>query len=157
MLIRTDELRRFWRHYLGQSLLATVAVLIVLAILRLEHAVITASIGSTAFIVFAMPRALTANARNVVGGHATGFVCGVVFALASEWLGMPDILGYACAVGLSIFVMVVTDTEHPPASGTALGIAMTGLSLDVTLTVFTSILLLAFIHFLLRPYLHDLV
>jgi CBS-domain-containing membrane protein len=124
-----DKFRLHWKNYVFQSLFATVAVFVVLYFLTLQNAVIIASIGATAFIVFAMPKALTANARNVIGGHV---------------------------VGLSIFTMVVTDTEHPPASGTALGVAITGVHPNVLITVVLSIVLLSLIHHFFKPYLRDL-
>ena len=46
-----------------QSILATLSVFIVLYFLSLQHAVIIASIGATAFIVFAMPDNITAQAK----------------------------------------------------------------------------------------------
>jgi hypothetical protein len=52
--------------------------------------------------------------------------------------------------------MVVIDMEHPPASGTALGIAITGIRLDVSVTVIISIILLSLIHRFFKPYLRDL-
>jgi CBS-domain-containing membrane protein len=124
-----DKFRLHWKNYVFQSLFATVAVFVVLYFLTLQNAVIIASIGATAFIVFAMPKALTANARNFIGGHV---------------------------VGLSIFTMVVTDTEHPPASGTALGVAITGVHPNVLITVVLSIVLLSLIHHFFKPYLRDL-
>ena len=68
-----DEFRQFWRNYVLQSVLATLSVFIVLYFLSLQNAVIIASIGATAFIVFAMPDNITAQARNVIGGHLLVF------------------------------------------------------------------------------------
>jgi len=59
-------------------------------------------------------------------------------------------------VGLSIFTMVVTDTEHPPAAGTALGVAITGMSPNVLVAVLLSIVLLSLMHRFFKPYLRDL-
>lgn len=63
---------------------------------------------------------------------------------------------YSLAVGASIFIMVVTDTEHPPASGTALGVAMTGITLNVLIVVIVSVIIFAVIHRMCKPYLKDL-
>ena len=68
-----DEFRQFWKHYVLQSILATLSVFIVLYFLSLQHAVIIALIGATVFIVFAMPDNITAQARNVIGGHLLVF------------------------------------------------------------------------------------
>ena len=69
-----EEFRRYWKHYVFQCLLATFVVFIVLLALSLKNAVIISSIGATAFIIFAMPKMVTANPRNVIGGHATGLI-----------------------------------------------------------------------------------
>ena len=151
-----DEFRLHWRNYVFQSLFATVAVFVVLYFLTLQNAVIIASIGATAFIVFAMPKALTANARNVIGGHVVGLFWGFVFSLIPHATLFGSLFCYSAAVGLSIFTMVVTDTEHPPASGTALGVAITGMHPNVLVTVVLSIVLLSLIHHFFKPYLRDL-
>jgi len=150
------EFRTFWKNYVFQSLFATLAIFIVLLFLSLQHAVIIASIGATTFIVFAMPKNITAQPRNVVGGHLVGLTCGSLCALIPHQTFLHSILIYSLAVGLSIFIMVVTDTEHPPASGTALGVAMRGFSPDVIIAVVTSVTVLALIHHLLKRYLRDL-
>ena len=152
-----DEVRLHWRNYVFQSALAAAAIFLVLLVLSLqEAAVVVASIGATAFIVFAMPNSITAQPRNVIGGHFVGMMSGALFASLAHPLALKSIVMFPLAVGLSVFVMVVTDTEHPPASGTALGVAMTGLSLDVALAVATSAVVLSLIHHLLGAHLRDL-
>ena len=151
-----DEFRLHWKNYVFQSLFATFAVFVVLYFLTLQNAVIIASIGATAFIVFAMPKALTANARNVIGGHVVGLFWGFVFSVIPHPTMFGGLVCYSAAVGLSIFTMVVTDTEHPPASGTALGVAITGMHPDVLIAVILSIVLLSLIHHFFKPYLRDL-
>lgn len=69
-----EKFRRYWKHYVFQCLLATFVVFIVLLALSLKNAVIISSIGATAFIIFAMPKMMTANPRNVIGGQATGLI-----------------------------------------------------------------------------------
>lgn len=126
-------------------------------LLEMEHVVITASIASSVFIVFAMPQAITAKARNLIGGHMIGLLSGSLFGLVSHpTMFLSDVL-YALSVGCAIFLMVVTDTEHPPAAGTALGVVLIGFSLNLLLSIITSIVLLALVHRLLRSSLMDLV
>ena len=151
-----DEWRQFWRHYVLQSILATLSVFIVLYFLSLQNAVIIASIGATAFIVFAMPDNVTAQARNVIGGQLVGLLYGFLFSLIPQPSLIYSIIAYSLAVGATIFTMVVTDTEHPPAAGTALGVAMTGISLDVFIAVISSIILLSLIHRFFRSHMKDL-
>ena len=139
-----------------QSLLATLSVFIVLYFLSLQHAVIIASIGATAFIVFAMPDSITAQTRNVIGGQLVGLFCGFLFSLVPQPALIYSIITYSFAVGVTIFAMVVTDMEHPPAAGTALGVAMTGISFDVFIAVVMSIIMLSLIHKFFKPYIRDL-
>ena len=148
--------RTLWKNYVLQSFLATLAMSIVLMFLSIEHAVIVASIGATSFIVFAMPRSVTARPRNVIGGHMIGLLCGSVSTLIPHPPSI-NVIMYSIAVGLSIFLMIITNTEHPPASGTALGVAINGFHPNVALAVIVSAVTLSAIHYSLRKYLKDLV
>jgi len=150
------ELRLHWRHYIFQSGLATLVIAIVLLSLRLQNAVVIASIGATAFIVFAMPKNATAKGRNVVGGNMVGLICGSLRALLPHNTFLISILVYSLAVGLSIFIMVLTDTEHPPASGVALGVAMSGFSMHAAIAVVTSAVMLSLVHHFFKEHLRDL-
>ena len=151
-----EEFRRYWKHYVFQCLLATFVVFIVLLALSLKNAVIISSIGATAFIIFAMPKMVTANPRNVIGGHATGLIIGSLCFLIPHSTVFYAALSYSLAVGLVIFIMVVTDTEHPPAAATALGFAMSGFSLSTAIALISSILVLPFVHYFFRHHLKDL-
>ncbi len=150
------EFRQHWKNYALQSILATVAIFIVLYFLSLEHAVIIASIGATTFIIFAMPDNITAQPRNVIGGHLVGLLFGFLFSLFPHSGMICAILAYALAVGASIFTMVVVDMEHPPAAGTALGVATTGITFEVFIAIVVSIILLSVIHVFFKPYIRDL-
>jgi CBS-domain-containing membrane protein len=145
-----------WKNYLWQSLLATLAMFIVLALLSLQRAIIVASVGATAFIVFMKPHNPFAAPRNVVGGHLIGLASGLVFALIPR----PSLTFHhvmcALAVGCSMLVMARTDLEHPPAAGTALSVALAGVSWQIAAAVVTSSVVMALIHELLQPYLRDL-
>ena len=138
MHIIDKSLVRTPRNYIIQSLLATVAVAIILYFVNIfTEAAIVAALGASIFIVFAMPRSVTAQSRRLIGGHIVGLICGSICyyafltgplrELAANW---EFILWCACAlsVGLSIFLMTITNTEHPPAAATALGIVAHGWS-----------------------------
>ena len=73
--------RADWKNYLWQSLLAAVSMFLVLVLLSLQRAVIVASVGATAFIVFMKPGNPFAAPRNVIGGHLVGLAAGLIFAL----------------------------------------------------------------------------
>ena len=65
-------------NYIIQSALATIAMIVVLLVLNIttQQAIIIAAIGSSAFIVFAMPHQVTATPRRLIGGHMVGVVVG---------------------------------------------------------------------------------
>ena len=149
--------RPHWVSYVIQSVLATAAVLAALAALRQQNLVVAASLAATAFTVFAMPGNVTARARNVVGGHIIGLIFGCLFALLSPDSGLGRDGLYALAVGSSMFTMAITNTEHPPAAGTALGVVIAGFSARVVLGVVVGVAILAVIHQGLRPFLRDLI
>jgi CBS-domain-containing membrane protein len=143
--------------YVLQSLLAAGSVFVVLVALRQQNLVIAASLAATAFTVFAMPSRVTASPRNVIGGHLVGVVFGSLFALIPVHSALAQDAVFALAVGGAMLVMAVTDTEHPPAAGTALGVVIAGFSLPVVLGVVVGVGVLALIQVLLRPMLRDLI
>ena len=151
------EFKMHWRNYVYQSLFATFAVLIILAILKFENAVVVASIAASVFIVFTMPNAISARRRAIIGGHCIGMIIGSIIAFMAPSIFIFSIILYSLAVGITMFLMVVFDMEHPPACGTALGVALTGFSWGVALAIITSTVVLALIKTGFKPYLKDLV
>ncbi len=147
---------RLWLNYIYQSLLATAVVFVILLLLNLEHVVVIASIGATAFIIFTMPRNVTAAPRRVIGGHIIGFICGSAFAFIPHSTILTAVSVYSLAVGTSVFLMVALDAEHPPAGGTALGVAITGFSVSVMVAVLSSSIMLSLAHRFCKKYLKDL-
>jgi len=150
-----------------QSLLAVVAVAVILYFVEvLTHAAIVAALGASAFVVFAMPHSITAHPRRLIGGHVVGLLCGTFcyYAFLSGPLGklitsweFTTLFIYALAVGLSIFLMAITNTEHPPAAGTALGIVAHAWSYQVVIFVLLCAVSLAIVRRLFRSQLRDLV
>ena len=66
-------------------------------------------------------------------------------------------LWYALSVGITLFIMVVMDFEHPPAAGMALGMTLVGYTSSSAVAIIISIVLLAFISYAATPFLRDLV
>jgi CBS-domain-containing membrane protein len=151
------EFRTNWKNYIYQSLAATIATMLILFALSLENAVVIASIAASIFIVFAMPNAAAARKRSIIGGHWIGLFFGSLSMLVPQPYHFISIIVFSLAVGSTMFSMVVFDMEHPPAAGTALGVAITGLSWNVGIAIITSTILLAIIRTVFRPYLKDLV
>jgi CBS-domain-containing membrane protein len=148
-----DKFRKLWKYYILQSSLAALVLFILLLILDKEKVVVISSMGATSFIVFAMPKAVSAQTRHVIGGHLVGLACGTIF----YYTPLPYLLEYPLAVGIAICVMVALDVEHPPAAGTALAVVINEVSPQVFVTIMVSALVLTQCRYYLRHYLKDLV
>jgi len=80
------------------------------------------SFGATAVMIFSIPTSPLAQAKNVIGGHLISSIVGVtVHLILSDLI----IIAAALAVSLSIVLMQITETLHPPGGATAL-IAVVG-------------------------------
>ena len=155
------------RNYLFQTGLATVALIIMLLV---EDAVLNAAIvvavASSAFIVFVVPNSVASTPRKVVGGHLVAVIVGsigsgvlmipTVDAFAEQSRYLLDIVA-ALSVGVSILVMVATNTEHPPAAGTVLGLVVKGLGWQAVAFILVSAVSLSLIRLVLRPKLINLL
>ena len=159
------NLKRGWRRYLGQVGLAAVALFVVLWAQEwligsdVARAVLVAAIASTAFLLFILPHGGPSQPRNTIGGHMGALLVGVLFALFAhtdagrgilEGLTAYFALFAALGVGISMFLMAATDTEHPPAAGTVLGVLGSEITFDLIVFVLTSVLMLVLIYLIFR-------
>lgn len=161
------KFKTYFPNYILQSLLVVVILVIILTVLEIgANLAIVASIGASSFIIFAMPKTSRAQPRRVIGGHAVGLLSGGVCYLPFLWLSFPvgslgEELLYvftgAIAVGMSIFLMCITDTEHAPAAGTALGIVIDGFTWQAVVFVLSCVLALSLARWVLRAKLRNLV
>jgi len=155
------------KSYIIQGLMATAVTAIILYFVEvLTHAVIVAALGASTFIVFAMPHSITAQPRRLIGGHIVGLICGTLCYYAfltgplRELAANSEFIFYiscALSVGLSIFLMTITNTEHPPAAATAISVVVYGWSYQITMFVLLSAIGLATARRLLRSRLVDLI
>ncbi len=153
-------------RYILQCGLATLSVMVILAVLdAINNTTIIAALGASTFIAFTMPHKPASNPRFLIGGYLMGTLSGTVCHSLSmlsfweqiPWVGQdPNIVFGAVAVGLAIFLMVVTDTEHPPAAGLALGFVLNTYTALTVVVVILGILSLAGIKTLLKPVLRNL-
>lgn len=74
------------------------------------------SFGASAVLLFGVPDSALSQPRNLVGGH----VLSALVAVATVALVGSGPLSIALGVGLSMFVMSLTRTLHPPGGATAL-------------------------------------
>ena len=84
------------------------------------------SFGASAIIIFGTPNSPYALPRHAIGGHIISALIGV---LLYKYLLNTENLWICCAlaVALSLFIMQLTHTTHPPGGATAL-IAVIGTS-----------------------------
>lgn len=165
MRVFDEKIKNNIGRYIFQCLLATVTILIILLFLNIfTHTTIIACLGATTFIVFAMPNNATAKPRNLIGGYLTGIVVGSLNSLLVESVLSNHIINSyityiifgAVAVGLTILVMVVVDTEHPPAVGLALGLVLGSWNMKIIIILFLAVVLMSVAKHLLRNVLIDL-
>jgi len=159
--ILDDKLREGWaKYYITQAILAFIVFFICLLFLvHIFTGILAAAIGASAFIVFAIPENTTATPRAVIFGHAICGLVGGMTYLADVFPDNPPV-NYAFKASLAFFIgfflMVITDTEHPPAASTAVGFALDGFKVDVYAFVILAAVLLALAKILLKRYLRDL-
>ena len=149
-----------------QAALATVVMLVILAFVHsLSSAAIAAGLASSVVGIFVGPTNRTASVRSVVGGHGLALMLGSVFSVLL-FLGPVESfltdsrlvhdLSLALAVGFAMLLMAFTNTEHPPAAGTALGMASREFDVLIFLSIIGAVALLAVMKLAIRPYLRDL-
>lgn len=166
MQIIDDKVRTHLGSYVFQCFLATLTLLAVLIFLNvLTETAIIAALGASAFIVFTMPNMYSSGPRRLIGGYIIGILVGVSFYFIStndfiESLFMSDttslIFFGALAVGVSILLMTVTNTEHAPAAGISLGLVINQWTNITVAFILAAILWMAIVKKLLKPYLIDL-
>ena len=148
--------------YIVQCLMAAVSISAILIFLNtLFNSAVLAAFGATSFIVFAMPQQKTSNPRRLIGGYIVGIGVGVGMRSlesllpAGETVWLVSLLG-ALAVAISIFIMTMTNTEHPPAAGVALGIALEGYEPLGLLIILLAVGILVAIKYVLRRWMINL-
>jgi CBS-domain-containing membrane protein len=138
--------------FIFQSILAALFLSITFILIWTINPVVVAGIGSTTFILFALPNNRSNTPRNIIGGHTLAMGIGV----ACSYIPIGVAAG-GVAVGFAILIMTATDTEHPPAASTALGIAVEEFNTELLLFVVVATTLLVVFQRLIRKYLIDLV
>ena len=156
-----DKFRTHWVRYFSQSLMAAFSVLVVLLILdSVKQTVLIASLGASAFIAFGIPRSQYSRPRYLIG-----MLVGATSFLLASWLAKMAMLDMyeaqiifgALATGLAMLLMVITDTEHPPAASLALGFVLNEWDALTVLAVISGIVALASIKEVLKFRLIDLL
>ncbi len=156
------KFKRNKKKYILQCLMAAAAISIILLFMDfIFNDAVLVAFGATCFVVFTMPHQKTSNPRRIIGGYLVGigiavgmrFLEGIIF---DHDIQRVVIIAGALAVALSIFMMSITNTEHPPAAGVALGIALDGYEPTGLLIILIAISILVAIKYVLRRWMIDL-
>ena len=153
--------------YIFQCVLAAFTILAILLFLNIltEIAIITA-LGASAFIVFTMPKQYSSDSRRLFGGYIVGLVIGFIFYIIKNLDIVKNVFDNTTtllvifgtlAVGVSIFLMAVTNTEHAPAAGIALGLVINKWDYITIIFIIIAIIWMYGIKTLLKKYLIDLI
>ncbi len=153
--------------YVLQCGLATVIVLGVLVALRtLGETVIVAALGASSFIAFTMPHKEVSQPRLLIGGYIVGMLMGSGCHFLSNHYLLTHIafinqyshqIFGSIAVGSAMFVMAITETEHPPAAGIALGFVLNGWNLVEVEVIIAGIAMITVLKLFLKRFLINLV
>ncbi len=163
--------KKFSKHrtrYILQSTLAGISAMIALMALdAIANAAVIGAIGASAFVAFTMPHRDVSNARYLIGGYLTGIAAGTLCFFISRSFPLDQlssnsvfliIISFAgLAVGLAIFLMVVTNTEHPPAAGLAMGLVLNDWNIQAVIIVLIGIAFVVSLKKLLKPLMIDLL
>lgn len=117
-----DYREHLWSFIGAFAGIGIIAFLQSLSLSKIENVFLIGSFGASSVLVYGAIQSPLAQPRNLVGGHVVSAIIGVaVYQLLPDiiWLTAP------LAVALSIVMMQVTKTLHPPGGATAL-IAVTG-------------------------------
>jgi CBS-domain-containing membrane protein len=118
-----DKLEIFW-SWLGSFLGIAMVGLIHFKFLDQSALImIIGSFGASAVLVYGAVRSPLAQPRNLIGGHMLSAVIGVA---AFQFLGYMPWLAAALAVSITIALMHLTKTLHPPGGATALIVVIGG-------------------------------
>ena len=153
--------------YIFQCFLATLTILAVLIFLDvLNEAALITALGASAFIVFTMPTQYSSGPKRLIGGYTVGLIVGYTFYIISISEISNNIIGNhttslvifgSIAVGFAIFIMAVTNTEHAPAAGIALGLVISKWDYLTIIFILIAVIWMLSVRILLKRYLMDLI
>ncbi|MDX1569680.1 MAG: HPP family protein [Xanthomonadales bacterium] len=153
--VARGRLQTRWKAYLFAAVLSGLTLSVTYLLLGQANQVVIASLGATAFVVFAMPKSRAARTASTIGGQMLGLLCGGLAGLVPHESQLAAALVYGLAVGICSLLMLTTRYKHPPAAGTALGIAVTGIDVAAAITVIGSVFLISTLRIVTLSLLQD--
>ncbi len=153
-------------HFVLQCFLVCCTMLAVLLFLdSVYQTVLIAGLGASSVVAFSAPSMRASRPRCLLGGYIVGITVGcamsyfATFVSASELFDAHSvgIIFGAMAVGFAMFLMVTTDTEHPPGAAIALGFVLNEWDFMTIVVVMAGICLISLVKELARNWLIDLL
>lgn len=106
-----------FKYALWGLISGTGSILAILAVTQMAgHPLLIGSFGASAVLLFGAAESPLAQPRNLLGGH----LISAVVAVSIVAMGASGMCAVSLAVGISIFLMYLTRTIHPPGGATAL-------------------------------------
>lgn len=155
-----------WGKYVYQSFLVTLTIAVVVSVLdTFYQTVLIAALGASAFVAFSVPSLRASRPRCLIGGYVVGIAVGTAVSLftakMSSVVPMPDhfemLFMGAVSAGLAMFIMVVTNTEHPPGAALAIGFVYNEWTFMTVVIVLVGIIAISLVKESLRGRLIDLL
>jgi len=160
-----EKVRRHKWNFVWQSLIAGIYMFFV--VLVLDHFAETeilrvigyTSIGSSAFLAFALHQSPVTGARRMIGGYAISITMGILCLVLAHGLNHFHVpmLNYhglvicsALAIAGAMFFMAIMDMAHPPAAGLAVGLVLEQWSGPILIIIMLAVIVLALLKILLR-------
>ena len=85
--------------------------------------------GASVVLITALPDSPLARPKNIIFGHLISATSGILLAT----ILLPSFYSLGIAVGLAIFLMMITDCLHPPAGGNPILVILSGSILEFNL------------------------
>jgi len=111
-----DSKEHFWTFIGSFCGVALIGLLNSIYLSTSDNLFLVGSFGATSVLIFGVINSPLAQPRNLIGGHLISAIVGVTvnIVIKEQWLAA------ALAVSVSIVLMQVTKTLHPPGGATAL-------------------------------------
>lgn len=152
------------RIYLVQSILAGVVLVgILIAEDALTNGAVVAAVASSVATVFFLPHSVASKPFRLIGGHVSAIAAalctaGIMMLLPDAVAGNQLVIHalQGTSLALVILFMTVTNTEHAPAAGTALGLA-TSVPINSVIFILSAAVIISIVRIALYRHLHNLI
>lgn len=125
------------------------------------------SLGASAFLSFVAHDTAMAQARRMLSAYFIGLIVGISCSLILNLLahcnglhcdhGNRAVFLASVAAFITMIIMLLFSSEHPPAVGIAIGLVLRQWDLSIIVIITLTVLTIALVKGLLRPWLRNLL